>query len=224
MLTRALNSLVLLRIGGFRLAHGGGRDGFVPLLIGLAIIGIAIWALSRSSQQAPAKDQQRMDWNLPAPRPPERTNPEVEKHHDNQSSFQKRSVIGTGSPTGSHAPQVWCKDDDRQKEKDAGHFKPDNSAHAPEGTQKPAHAARHSARVNRRPPRRLSGPLAPNCRVSSRLGIGRDSNLGWLRGSGLRRGRQVLTGDASGDAQACAKHAANLLWFHSVYDGSSDAG
>ena len=41
MLTRALNSLVLLRIGGFRLAHGGGRDGFVPLLIGLAIIGIA---------------------------------------------------------------------------------------------------------------------------------------------------------------------------------------
>jgi hypothetical protein len=55
MLTIALNSLVLVRIGGLRLAHGGG-GGFGPLLVGLAIVGVLIWALSRSSQRAAAKD------------------------------------------------------------------------------------------------------------------------------------------------------------------------
>jgi hypothetical protein len=52
MLTTALNTLVLMRIGGFRLAHGGGWDGFGPLFIGLAIIGVLIGALSRLSGRA----------------------------------------------------------------------------------------------------------------------------------------------------------------------------
>ncbi len=47
MLTTALNSLVLVRIGGLRLAHGGGWDGFGPLMVGLAFVGAAIWALSQ---------------------------------------------------------------------------------------------------------------------------------------------------------------------------------
>ncbi len=47
MMTTALNSLVAVRLGGFRLMHGVGRDGFGPLLIGLSIVGAFIWALSR---------------------------------------------------------------------------------------------------------------------------------------------------------------------------------
>lgn len=46
MLTTALNTLILVRIGGLRLAHGGG-DGVALLFAGLAAIGVAIWALSR---------------------------------------------------------------------------------------------------------------------------------------------------------------------------------
>ena len=45
MLTTALNSLVAVRAGGFRLMHGvAGRDGFGPLLIGLTIVGGFIWS------------------------------------------------------------------------------------------------------------------------------------------------------------------------------------
>lgn len=47
MLTTALNILVLVRAEGFKFAHGAGRDNLGPLLIGLAMIGIVIWALAR---------------------------------------------------------------------------------------------------------------------------------------------------------------------------------
>lgn len=56
MLTAGLNSLALVRFGGFRLAHGGGAGGFAWLLIGLAAIAIGIWAFSRTSESAPAKN------------------------------------------------------------------------------------------------------------------------------------------------------------------------
>jgi hypothetical protein len=55
MLTTALNALVLVRIGGLRLAHGGGWDGFGPLMAGLAFVGVAIWALSWSHDGASIK-------------------------------------------------------------------------------------------------------------------------------------------------------------------------
>lgn len=42
MLTTVLNKLVLLRLGGLRLAHSAGNEGFGPLLIGMALIGVAI--------------------------------------------------------------------------------------------------------------------------------------------------------------------------------------
>jgi hypothetical protein len=44
MLTTGLNALALMRIGGL---HGGSRDGFGLLLMGLVAIGVVIWALSR---------------------------------------------------------------------------------------------------------------------------------------------------------------------------------
>jgi hypothetical protein len=57
MLTRGLNALALVRFGGFRLAHSGGRDGFAWLLMGLAAIGVAIWAVVRADRNEPARNQ-----------------------------------------------------------------------------------------------------------------------------------------------------------------------
>jgi predicted Kef-type K+ transport protein len=37
MLTTVMNTLILLRILGLRLAHEAGWDGFGPLIIGLAV-------------------------------------------------------------------------------------------------------------------------------------------------------------------------------------------
>jgi hypothetical protein len=52
MMTTALNSLVAVRAGGFRVMHGiAGRDGFGPLLIGLTIVGGFIWLLSKLTGQ-----------------------------------------------------------------------------------------------------------------------------------------------------------------------------
>ena len=56
MLTAGLDALALARFGGFRLMHGGGRDGFGWLLIGLVAIGTAIWAVSRVPRDEPAKN------------------------------------------------------------------------------------------------------------------------------------------------------------------------
>jgi hypothetical protein len=52
MLTTALNTLVLLRLSGIRLAHEAGWDGFGPLIAGLAIVSGLIWVLSRTSECA----------------------------------------------------------------------------------------------------------------------------------------------------------------------------
>lgn len=55
MLTAGLNILAMARFGVFRLIHGGGRDGFGLLMIGLTAIGAAIWAVARSTSNGPAK-------------------------------------------------------------------------------------------------------------------------------------------------------------------------
>jgi hypothetical protein len=55
MLTAGLNALALVRFGGFRLFHGGSRDGFGLLLIGLLVTGVLIWALSGPGRGEPAK-------------------------------------------------------------------------------------------------------------------------------------------------------------------------
>jgi hypothetical protein len=51
-----LNALALARFAGFRLIHGGGRDGIGLLLIGSVAVGAAIWAISRSGRSEPAKN------------------------------------------------------------------------------------------------------------------------------------------------------------------------
>jgi hypothetical protein len=55
ILTAVLNILVLLRISGLRLAHEAGWDGFGPLIIGLAFVGVLIGVLSPSSQLESAR-------------------------------------------------------------------------------------------------------------------------------------------------------------------------
>jgi len=56
MLTAGLDALAMVRFGGLRLAHGGGHEGFAWLLIGLAAIGVAVWAVSRNSRMESAKN------------------------------------------------------------------------------------------------------------------------------------------------------------------------
>jgi hypothetical protein len=51
-----LNTLALIRFGGFRFSHGGGPGGFAWLLIGLVAVGIGIWAVSRIGEREPAKN------------------------------------------------------------------------------------------------------------------------------------------------------------------------
>jgi hypothetical protein len=56
MMTAGLNALALMRFGGFRLVHGGGRDGFAWLFLGLVAIGVAVWAVTRGERSEPAKN------------------------------------------------------------------------------------------------------------------------------------------------------------------------
>lgn len=53
MLTTALNTLILIRLLGLRLVQEPGWDGFGPLLIVLAVVGLLIGLLSWVSQSAP---------------------------------------------------------------------------------------------------------------------------------------------------------------------------
>lgn len=55
MVTTGLNALALMRIEGIRLVHGGGRNGFGILLVGLLAIGAMIWAFSQSGRNEPAQ-------------------------------------------------------------------------------------------------------------------------------------------------------------------------
>jgi hypothetical protein len=161
---------------------------------------------------------------LPAPRPPKRADAQVKKDCHHQRRCQEHPMIGPMSPTGPHAPEIWRKNDDRQKEKDTGNFKPQNSPHAPERTKKAPHSARDASACLGGIPGRLGNRLASNCRVCSRLRLGPDLLRDRGRGDGLHGGRKPLACHLAGDAQSRAKDAANHLCSHSVYDGSSDAG
>ncbi len=54
--TAGLNALAMVGFGAFRMMHGGARDGFGFLLIGLVAIGVAIWAVARSERNETAKN------------------------------------------------------------------------------------------------------------------------------------------------------------------------
>jgi hypothetical protein len=68
MLTTALNTLVLLRLIGLRLAHEAGWDSFGPLLVMLAIIGVLIGLLSWAGQRElpPSRRNQPAPYRLRA--------------------------------------------------------------------------------------------------------------------------------------------------------------
>ena len=150
-------------------------------------------------------------------RSPERGNTKVEKDGNHQCGHQKHSVIRSMEPTGAHAPKIWRKRDDGEKEEDPGNFKPNDSTHAPKGAQEPTHtsgntsaglvchAADHSTRIP-----------STNLRVYS--------GLRRIQGGRLRAGRQSLSNNTSGDSYSDSQGTADGLWSHPIYDGSSDAG
>jgi len=82
---------------------------------------------------------------LPAPRPPERADAEIEEEDDDASGDEEHPVIGAVVPTGAHTPQVWSEGGDGQQEECSGDFKPEDAADAAKGTQKAPHAAGDAA-------------------------------------------------------------------------------
>jgi len=121
-------------------------------------------------------------------------------------------VVRAVQPARPHAPERGAKSNHRQQKEDAGHFQPENTAHAAEGAQKAAHAASHASGC-------LSGSLSygpvRRCIVRRRT----------RRSAGRSRCARssVLAGNPPGNPQADAQGAANGVRFHSIYDGSSDA-
>ena len=140
-------------------------------------------------------------------RPPERAGSQVEKQHNDAGCDPKGPVIGALRPTGADTPKRWRKDDYGQQEEDAGDLEPEDSADAAKGFKESAQATAEAARS-------LAGYLTSGagCRLR-----------GGLVGRGLGSGGYALASDSSGDAQADAESAADVLRFHSVYDGSSGA-
>jgi hypothetical protein len=136
------------------------------------------------------------------------------------------------------APKPGSENNGGKEKKDAGHFKPENAAHATEGTQKAADAAAYGTPglAERLPSLSRSAGCGRDggagCRVAGGavlivgalgLGAGNRSGLMPLRsgGRGLRVALQELRGRAPGDAHSDAQGASNQARSHSVYDGSS---
>lgn len=106
-------------------------------------------------------------------------------------------------PAQAGLPQDRCEDDHRQEKEDAGDFKPQNSAHAAEGTQETADAAGDATRG-------LTGYLAGGAGLGC-TGAGGGCRLA---GNGPGAGGDALAGDAASDAQADAEGPADGLRFH----------
>ncbi len=126
-------------------------------------------------------------------------------------------MIGTVGPVCPHAPEIRGKHENRQKEEDARHFKPQDAAHALKRLQESAYAAGNSAaRLRGNAPGGLFRILDPGRRTCRLLLL--PSHCG------LRRARQLLARHPPGNTQSRTQDPPNDLWSHSVYDGSSDAG
>lgn len=52
MFSTALNTLVSVRTVGLKLIHKAEPDGFASLLVGLTLVGVVIWAVSRHTQSS----------------------------------------------------------------------------------------------------------------------------------------------------------------------------
>jgi cbb3-type cytochrome oxidase subunit 3 len=55
MFTAAINSLAMMRFGGFRAAHSAG-DAFGLFLMGVVAVGVLVWALARSDRNESARN------------------------------------------------------------------------------------------------------------------------------------------------------------------------
>jgi hypothetical protein len=147
---------------------------------------------------------------------PECGDSEVEKNH----SRANREAAGDSADSGPALPKTQSEEGREQKEECAGGLKPDDSANAAEGAEKAADTFSYGA---------------PGFRCDARSGLrlraswgdeGRSSGEGLHIGDGLirtggRGARNATACDASGDADADTKGAANVSRFHTVYDGSS---
>lgn len=112
-------------------------------------------------------------------------------------------MVGTVRPAQAGFPHGGSEDNHGQEKEDAYDFKPDNSAHAPEGAQEAADAGSDTACS-------LSGNLAGG----ACLGGGVSGGSSWPAGCGLGTGGDALAGDAAGDTQADSEGAADGLRFH----------
>jgi len=123
-------------------------------------------------------------------------------------------VIGSVRVTGTHSPGHLAKNQNEQEEKEPCYLEHEDAANPAKRAQKPA----NSAGDLRRGPSGLLASVAL-CTWAPNTG---DSD--W---SGRRRvsggARQALPGDAAGYAKPNPQYSANGLWFHPVYDGSSEA-
>lgn len=151
--------------------------------------------------------------NLFSPRPPEGTRAQIEKDGHQRGENQELRAIFDLCPTVPHAPEAPGKDQHKEKEKNARHFQPHEATHTAEGAQEAAHATRNA-------PCRPSGRCSANSSAGDGLRRGRGSS--GLRSCILRAGGHALPDNASGNPQPDTEDAANLLSFHSDYDGSSD--
>lgn len=128
-------------------------------------------------------------------------------------------MIGALRPTGPHPPQIRAKDDYRQKEEDAGNLEPNDATDTTEGAKKTAHATGN-------PPTGSSSGM--RCGLDAICCVGNGLRLGLIRGlpwrGGFCRGGKPLAGHLPHDPHPGAKHPANKLSSHTVYDGSSDVG
>ncbi len=140
-----------------------------------------------------------------APRAPERSRAQIEKHHHDNHRSHKGSVIRAVSKTCTCAPDCWTKDKHRQEEEHARDFKPQGAADTAKRSQKPAHTAPKAAT------RGCSGAAAGGG-IRSRL-TGLCTTGGWSR-RGLRRAAQALACHTTSHTQPNAKHPSDGLRLH----------
>jgi hypothetical protein len=150
------------------------------------------------------------------PRPQERVHAQAEKQHHDSGCNQERAVIGPAQPAGSNPPERGRKNYHGQEKEHTHDFQPQNGSHTAKRPQKASHTARNATGgCPGNAPRSFN--VLP---CGAALGRPIDHRLAGNRGT-VCAGRRALAGDAPRDAQADAESAANGVWFHSIYDGSS---
>jgi len=129
-------------------------------------------------------------------------------------------VLRPAHPACADAPKRGRKNHHRQEKEHAHHFKPQDAAHTAEGPQKTAYPARNRPCGHSGHTACGRGILCRGAALGCLVGSGAGSGAAWSCGV-LCAGHCALAGDPSRYAQANAQGAANGVWFHPVYDGSS---